>query len=516
VLNLYAKIFIGFWLSMIVIIASWMLAGRYIDPLPEQFDLRDEEALRDALTRGGQARGPELRGPEPGGSRPRGPEGRPDNRGMDFRGPGGGERPPRDMRPGPGPRRPEIDAESKGLRPPRNLYRIYYALQNINEAALPAWIEQTENETGLNIFLVNPQGKEILGRELIPGTEKIVEKLSGFRRRTALREGRISLFGQEIHRPGQGMVIAIVANTLPASPIMKALTEHLWLRLLLAIVISGLISYAVSRYLTRPLKQLQLASRKLASGDLDARIDVPDRGGDETDELARDFNSMAEQLQREMQAQKRLLRDVSHELRSPLARLRVALALAEQQPEKQAEQLRRIERETERLDELIGQLLAVPENKINLEDSLDLVILLRELSDDASFEAQQENKSILYRTVLDEAVVKTRGDLLKKALENVIRNALGYTSPGSSVLIELDKTAGFFRVSVTDQGPGIPEAALDRIFEPFYRVDDARQRETGGYGLGLSIASRSIKQHNGSIRAENTGTGLMVEITLPI
>ena len=509
---------------MIIIIASWMLAGRYIDPLPEQFDAQDEIGLLGAPGRGGQRPEREPRGPGSREHRPRPPEGRPDHdRERGFRGPDGGQReprsfdrPPPDMRSGPGQRRPDANPEAKGLRPPRDLYRIYYALQNISDEDLPAWIERTENKVGLKIFIVDREGNDILGRDLVPGTDKVVEKLSGFRRRTALREGRVSLFGQEIHRPGQGMVIAIIANTLPASPIVKALTEHLWLRLLLAIVISGLISYAVSRYLTRPLKQLQLASRKLASGDLDARIDVPDRGGDETDELARDFNSMAEQLQREMQAQKRLLRDVSHELRSPLARLRVALALAEKQPENLAEQLRRIERETERLDELIGQLLAVPEGKINLEDSLDLVMLLQELSDDANFEAQQENKSILYRTALDEAVVKTRGDLLKKALENVIRNALSYTNPGTSVLIELDKTTEFFVVSVTDQGPGIPESALDKIFEPFYRVDDARQRETGGYGLGLSIASRSIKQHNGSIRAENTGTGLMVHISLPI
>jgi two-component system sensor histidine kinase CpxA len=402
------------------------------------------------------------------------------------------------------------------MQPPRAMFRILYALQNMPAQELEAWIEKQEEKNRFRIFLVGADGEDIFGRQLVPGTDRVLEKLAGFRRRTAHREGKLTLFGQEIHRQERGQLTAVLASYPPASPIIQALTEHLWLRLLLAVIISGLISYAVSRYLTRPLKQLQLASRKLASGDLDTRIRVPASGGDETDELARDFNSMAEQLQQQMQAQKRLLRDVSHELRSPLARLRVALALAEKEPQLQGEQFQRIERETERLDELIGQLLAVPEGTIPLEDSLDLVGLLKELSDDASFEAQQQDKSVSYLTSLPEAVVKTRGDLLKKALENVIRNALTYTAAGTSVRIELDKTRTTFTVAVTDQGPGIPDAALERIFEPFYRVDDARARETGGYGLGLSIANRSITQHGGNIAAENTGGGLRVVIELPI
>ena len=480
-INLYAKIFIGFWLSMIAIIASWMLAGQYFAPFP------DSPEQGELFT--GAARDQEF------------PDRRGDRRGQ------------QEHRRGPRSGHPLLPGS---MHPPRELFRILYALQNDTKAELSQWIPRLERRSRLKILLIDENGEELFGRELVPGTREVLEKLAGFRRRTTHREGRLTLFGQEVYRQDYGKLTAVVASYPPESPILKAITEYLWLRLLLAIIISGLISYAVSRYLTRPLKQLQLASRKLASGDLDARIAVPPKGGDETDELARDFNTMAEQLQEQMQAQKRLLRDVSHELRSPLARLRVALALAEKEPQQQAAQLRRIERETERLDELISQLLAVPEGKINLEDSLDLVGLLQELSDDASFEAQQENKSIHYRTELAEAVVKTRGDMLKKALENVIRNALTYSGTGTCVQIELEKNNCDFRITVTDQGPGIPDTDLERIFEPFYRVDDARQRETGGYGLGLSIASRSIKQHDGSITAENTGDGLRLVIELPI
>jgi two-component system sensor histidine kinase CpxA len=470
VINLYAKIFIGFWLSMVAIILSWMLAAHYASPFtdtPEEGDFAAESyRLPDAEHRR------------------------------------------QDTRRFPPPRGP--------MQPPRAMFRILYALQYLPEQELRPWIEKQEKSNRLKIFLIDENGQDVFGRDLVPGTEVILEKLVGFRRRTAHREGRSTLFGQEIHRHERGPLTAVVATYPPASPIVKALTEHLWLRLLLAIVISGLISYAVSRYLTRPLKQLQMASRRLASGDLATRIEVPDTGGDETDELARDFNSMAEQLQQQMQAQKRLLRDVSHELRSPLARLRVALALAEKEPQDQARQLQRIEQETERLDELIGQLLSVPEGKIALEDSLDLVGLLRELCADANFEAQQQDKSILFSTGLTEAVVKTRGDLLKKALENVIRNALAYTAGGTSVQVALDEHPAEFTIAVSDHGPGIPEAALERIFEPLYRVDDSRRRETGGYGLGLSIARSSVIQHGGSIAAENTGDGLRIVIKLPL
>ena len=422
-INLYAKIFIGFWLSMIAIIISWMLAGQYFSPFPDSAQERDlgADSPRDRHYRDSRK----------GGNRP----------GKEQR-----------FRPSEGPGQPGPPGAGP-MQAPREMFRILYALQNTPEDELPQWINLLEENSRLKVFLIDAEGKDIFSRDLLPGTDRVLEKLAGFRRRTTHREGKLSLFGQEVYRQERGQLTAVVASYPPASPIIKALTEHLWLRLLLAVIISGLISYAVSRYLTRPLKQLQLASRKLASGDLETRIEVPATGGDETDELARDFNSMAEQLQMQMQAQRRLLRDVSHELRSPLARLRVALALAEKEPQRQSQQLQRIEREAERLDELIGQLLAVPEGKIELEDSLDLVVLLQELSSDASFEAEQENKSIVYHTQLAEAVVKTRGDLLKKALENVIRNALSYTAPGTQVSIELEASNTEFCVAVTDHGP---------------------------------------------------------------
>jgi signal transduction histidine kinase len=395
------------------------------------------------------------------------------------------------------------------------MFRIYYGLQNVEAEQLPNWIKQQEEKENIDIMLVGEDGADIFGRRLVPGAEIVVKKLSGFRRRTTHQEGKVLLFGQELYRPEWGQLSMIIANHPPASPLVTLIMEHLWLRLLLALIISGGISYVISRYLTRSLNNLQLASRALAEGNLDTRIEVAASGGDETAHLARDFNTMASQLQTQIQAQKRLLNDVSHELRSPLARLRVALALAERDPARVPEQLSRIERETVRLDELIGQLLTAPDTEIELEDSIDLVSLLAELCDDARFETQAQHLHITFETSSQEAVVRSHGDLLNKALENVIRNALHYSPADGTVQVKLQGVKDNFRILVQDAGPGIPEPELDKIFEPFYRVDEARQRETGGFGLGLSITHRVVTQHRGHIEASNLQPGLQICMELP-
>lgn len=456
-INLYAKIFIGFWLCMLAIAGSWIVANRYVDSYPD-------------------APQAEQRRPPPGA----------------------------DARMGP------------GAPPPRQMFRIFYGMQNLGQEQLPGWISEQEQQHGIRIYLVDQEGAEVFGRKLENGTAEVIAELGNFRRRAQLRTEKTRLFAQRLFRPEWGPLTMVVAIPPPASPLLRLLTEHLWLRLLIAVVISGLISYGISRYLTRPLKQLQAASRRLAEGDLDTRIQVPGKGGDETAELARDFNSMAGQLQRRIQEQKQLLHDVSHELRSPLARMRVAIALAEKNPAGSAAQLQRMERETERLDQLIAQLLVVPDQQVPLEDSLDLVALLEEVCEDTRFEASEGDKQIQLSCEDSELIVRTHGDLLKKALENIVRNALHYTVEGSMVTVRLEQHADHCLVAVQDAGPGVPEDQLDRVFDPFYRVDDARARDTGGFGLGLAIARRAVEQHNGSVRAINTAPGLRVEVSLPL
>ena len=268
--------------------------------------------------------------------------------------------------------------------------------------------------------------------------------------------------------------------------------------------------------MTNRLKALQLASRQLATGALDTRLQVRNRGGDETDELARDFNSMAEQLQERIGTQKRLLGDVSHELRSPLARLRVALALAQEKPEQRTQYLHRIEQETERLQELISQLLFSQAQDVTLDIQIDLVALLKQLCADANFEAQGAGKHFVFKSDIARADVDSYADLLHKSFDNILRNALQHTAENSEVSVSVVSVDDAYQITVEDKGPGVPENDLNKMFNEFYRVDSARSRESGGHGLGLAIARRALLQHGGEVTANNTGTGLRITVRIPL
>jgi two-component system sensor histidine kinase CpxA len=323
------------------------------------------------------------------------------------------------------------------------------------------------------------------------------------------------MLAHTVYRGEQGLLRAVLVFPPDGHGLLGALGSMLWLRIALAILVSGVICFGLSRLMTNRLKALQLASRRLANGELDTRLQVRDKGGDETDELARDFNSMAQQLQERIQAQKRLLGDVSHELRSPLARLRIALALAQENSAKSGEYLQRIEHEAERLEELIAQLLATQADKIHLDTHIDLVPLLQHLCADASFEGQAQGVQVIFTAAIEQAIVASSGDLLHKSFENILRNAVNHTDENSCVTVSLAHRDGSFHVAIKDRGPGVPQEELDKIFGEFYRVDTARTRDSGGYGLGLAIARRAILRHGGGVDAANTGSGLLVTVSLP-
>ena len=191
------------------------------------------------------------------------------------------------------------------------------------------------------------------------------------------------------------------------------------------------------------------------------------------------------------------------------------LALAQENPGNAASYLQRIEQETERLEALIGQLLASQAGEVQLDAHIDLVPLLQQLCSDANFEGAAVNKRCVLTCSVSEAVVASAGDLLHKSFENILRNALHHTPPDTDVRVRLELSGEDFHIRVTDCGSGVPENELDNIFEAFYRTDTTRTRDTGGYGLGLSIARRAIVRHGGSIIAQNTAKGLEVAITLP-
>jgi two-component system sensor histidine kinase CpxA len=238
----------------------------------------------------------------------------------------------------------------------------------------------------------------------------------------------------------------------------------------------------------------------------------------------RDFDAMAERLENLVNAQSRLLNDISHELRSPLARLNVALGLARQRANSEcATMLDRIELEAGRLNELIGRLLTLArmedgEQRVPSQPvSLDEVVL--SVAEDAEFEAQARHCHVHSEIPAGRWEVRGDASLLHSAIENVVRNAIRYTREGSTVEIRLEKTVAGSEavVRVSDWGHGVPSDALEKLFQPFYRLDDARGRQTGGVGLGLAITERAVRFHGGRVAARNRPEGgLVVEIRLPL
>jgi two-component system sensor histidine kinase CpxA len=296
-----------------------------------------------------------------------------------------------------------------------------------------------------------------------------------------------------------------------------------------AIVVFGITTFILVLLLVRPIGRLRIAARALANGELATRVANPDGeerifGGDEIQGLVHDFNYMAEQLERLVGAQKILVRDVSHELRSPLARLSVALELArEEAPSSMQEHLQRIDREAGRLNLLIGQLLRLSSiestNASSHLDKFTLHGLIEELLPDAEYEAQQRGCKIQLLEHSD-CTVRANHELIYRAVENIVRNAIRYTRESTVVELKIrcEDMAPLRRVilEVSDSGPGIPESELENVFRPFYRVDVARQQDTGGFGVGLAIADRAVRLHNGELRAQNRPQGgLTISLSLP-
>ena len=296
------------------------------------------------------------------------------------------------------------------------------------------------------------------------------------------------------------------------------------LRIGMAILVSSLFCFGLSWYLVKPMQLLRTASRKIAAGQLDTRVrDAIGHRGDELESLGIDFDFMAERIQTLVSTQQNLLNDVSHELRSPLARIQVAVGLAQQKSQHQmVDELDRIELETTRLNDLLEQVLTLARLDSHAtehhDDYVDLVGLLEAIAADAEFESVTANKHVTVEYTNNWSI-HANLRLLHRAIENIVRNAVKYTADNTTVSIRLktDKTdPGFILIQICDSGEGVPESLLPRLFEPFFRVASARDRTTGGYGLGLAIAKRSISAHDGKISASNRlEGGLCVNIKLP-
>ncbi|MBY0241749.1 MAG: HAMP domain-containing protein [Burkholderiaceae bacterium] len=289
-----------------------------------------------------------------------------------------------------------------------------------------------------------------------------------------------------------------------------------------AVIASLLFAALLAWYFARPIRSLRQAFEAASRGDLQARFShTADQRGDELTDLGRDFDHMTARLRSLIDGQTRLLHDVSHELRSPLARLQAAIGLAHQQPDKAHATLQRIERESVRMDKLVGELLTLarlesgavtsPKEPVNMADLLDEIVA------DAEFEAASSDRAIELRGEADVAVLG-QADLLARAIENIVRNAIKHSQEGGTVRMELDadEARQQLHIRVLDRGPGVAEQDLQTIFQPFYRSSDT-PKDVEGHGLGLAIALQVVQAHGGTLAASNReGGGLCVQITLPV
>jgi len=316
---------------------------------------------------------------------------------------------------------------------------------------------------------------------------------------------------------GVGMVSAVVFTHAGLGA--RSLTRLMVHDLSIFFVAGGIFCYFISSYLTKPLDRLGEAAARIADGRLDTRVEPSlKRRHDEIAGLARNFDLMAERIEALVTGQRRLLGDVSHELRSPLARLMVALTLLKQGPAAEAaENLERIGLEARRLDTLIGQLLTLTRIDSGADRGsparFDLANLVQEVASDADFEARARNRRVIV-TPSDPCMFDGFEELLRSAVENVVRNAVRHTAEGTAVEMSLQKNPSEALLRVRDYGPGVPGEMLDAMFQPFRRV---ASDHADGAGLGLAIAERAVRVHQGTIRALNApeGGGLIVEITLP-
>jgi two-component system sensor histidine kinase CpxA len=289
------------------------------------------------------------------------------------------------------------------------------------------------------------------------------------------------------------------------------LPQYLWI-----VGAMAALSYLLVLYLTAPLRNLKRTVEKFGHGDLAMRTNSTRH--DEFGELARTFDRMADRIQTLLTAEHRLLLDISHELRSPLARLAVAVELARAGEDREAA-IDRIQKEADRLNSLVTELLQVTRaegDPLSLHaEPLRLDELLADIAGDCELEAHARECRIELQSP---PPVTVRGDpeLIRRAVENVVRNAIRYAPAGTSVEIGLARTQTVARISIRDRGPGVPPENLARIFDPFYRVDPGRDRVSGGVGLGLAIARRAVELHKGSIQARNAEPGLVVEIEFPL
>ena len=388
--------------------------------------------------------------------------------------------------------------------------------------AMLNWLRDSSSNTKPEVFVLDYRGQEISGRT-VPAMA--LEELRSMDPRTFLRGhrhrhcGRIGVVVAQVEGFGECTFFTVRTDPPPPRPGLGALWRlPLWVWIVMLAVVTILVSGALAWNQARPVRKLHWAMQKAAEGDLDVRIagEVGNRH-DEIGALARQFDEMAERITGLLKRQKRLFHDVSHELRSPLARISIAIALAQKNPQKTDELLERIERDVQSLDALVDELLTyarLDDNAPMNFEVLNIVPLIEGVVDDANFEGSAKGVSVLFAAP-QECIISAHVDTLLRAVENLIRNAIRYSPTQSAIDVNLTTTQGKAIITVADHGPGMPEDEIERMFDPFVR---GKNQATGnGFGLGLAIAKRAVERHGGTLSAANRPEGgLMMTITLPL
>ena len=346
---------------------------------------------------------------------------------------------------------------------------------------------------------------DVHGIDLVSGKDRSAELRKVGPHWSPVTDSRMALAWPT--RDGKYKLVIDSAN--PPGP-WSPIPNYLWM-----IGATVIFCYILAVQMQSPLRSLQQTVERFGSGDLGVRAST--KRGDEFGNLARAFNKMADRIETLLTAERRLLQDVSHEIRSPLARLRFAVELARTSPDRDRA-MDRIQKEVDRLATLVSELLQVTRAENDPEtrnfEQLPLALLLRDVVEDNGLEAEARGCQLTLNAA-EGIVVAGDRELLRRAVENVLRNAIRFAPPASAVDLVLEDQPGRAIIQIRDRGQGVPEETLPNLFKPFFRVEADRNRNSGGVGLGLSIAQRAVALHKGAISARNEHPGLLVEIELP-
>jgi two-component system sensor histidine kinase CpxA len=400
-------------------------------------------------------------------------------------------------------------------------------LANGGVSALRAWLAANKNVLpDRDLFIIGPDGRDLLGRRLTESATRRMESLEA--RGTSPPPGnfRPPRFAPQIVAPDGATYTVLLVPRRPSIFGALSLPDIYMTILVIALAVSALASGWLARHLSAPIRRIQAGARALAAETLDSResdsrvsAGLEDRN-DEVAVLARDFDAMADKLRANRAAITQLLRDISHELRSPLARMRVAVGLARQTTADLPRQIDRMELEIERLDGLISQVLKLARlhgTEIPFDRELvDIDEVIEDVVRDANFEGAIKGCTVNLAGAANLSLHANR-ELLASAIENVLRNAVRYSPRNAPVDVSVERREpDGVSIIIRDRGPGVPADELERIFQPFYRVAESRDRDTGGEGIGLAITSQVMKTHGGSANARTLADGgLEVRLNLP-